>query len=49
VDHGSVGDLRRLIRLDSAGILEQVRETLALLRATPAPKAAPARSATAPA
>jgi 1-deoxy-D-xylulose-5-phosphate synthase len=49
VDHGSVGDLRRLIRLDSAGILEQVRETLALLRATPAPKAAPARSAAAPA
>ncbi len=49
VDHGSVGDLRRLVRLDSPGILEQVRETLALLRATPAPKVVPARSATAPA
>jgi 1-deoxy-D-xylulose-5-phosphate synthase len=41
IDHGSVGDLRRLIRLDSPGILAQVRETLALLRAAPA--AAPAR------
>ena len=41
VDHGSVGDLRRLIRLDSSGILAQVQETLALLRA--APSAAPAR------
>ncbi|MFI5227095.1 MAG: transketolase C-terminal domain-containing protein, partial [Candidatus Limnocylindrales bacterium] len=35
VDHGSVSDLRRLIRLDSAGIAAQVRETLDLLRATP--------------
>ncbi len=43
VDHGSVGDLRALTRLDAAGILEQVRETLALLRARPAgaPEAAP--------
>ena len=35
VDHGSVSDLRRLIRLDEDGILTQVRETLDLLRATP--------------
>ena len=49
VDHGSVGDLRALIRLDSAGILAQVRETLALLRATPASRPARPRSAPAPA
>jgi 1-deoxy-D-xylulose-5-phosphate synthase len=36
VDHGSVGDLRRLVRLDTPGILAQVRETLALLHVTPA-------------
>jgi len=47
VDHGSVSDLRRLIRLDAPGILEQVRETLTLLRATPARNAARARSTTA--
>jgi 1-deoxy-D-xylulose-5-phosphate synthase len=35
VDHGSVADLRRLIRLDTPGILGQIRETLAALRATP--------------
>jgi 1-deoxy-D-xylulose-5-phosphate synthase len=35
VDHGSVTDLRRLIRLDAEGIVAQVRETLDLLRATP--------------
>ena len=35
VDHGSVADLRALIRLDSPGITEQVRETLATLRARP--------------
>jgi 1-deoxy-D-xylulose-5-phosphate synthase len=35
VDHGSVSDLRRLIRLDTPGIVEQVREALATLRATP--------------
>jgi deoxyxylulose-5-phosphate synthase len=35
VDHGSVSDLRTLIRLDSAGIAEQIRETLAALRAAP--------------
>jgi 1-deoxy-D-xylulose-5-phosphate synthase len=31
VDHGSVTDLRRLIRLDAPGLVEQVRETLAQL------------------
>jgi 1-deoxy-D-xylulose-5-phosphate synthase len=36
VDHGSVDDLRRLLRLDSEGIAGQIRETLALLGATPA-------------
>jgi 1-deoxy-D-xylulose-5-phosphate synthase len=35
VDHGSVVDLRRVLRLDSAGLADQVRETLAALRATP--------------
>jgi 1-deoxy-D-xylulose-5-phosphate synthase len=35
VDHGSVDDLRRLLRLDSAGIAQQIRETLTRLRATP--------------
>jgi 1-deoxy-D-xylulose-5-phosphate synthase len=42
VDHGSVDDLRRLLRLDAAGIAGQIRETLVRLGATPAaqPKAA---------
>ena len=35
VDHGSVADLRRVLRLDSEGLADQVRETLAALRATP--------------
>jgi len=35
VDHGSVTDLRRVLRLDSAGLAEQVREALTTLRATP--------------
>jgi 1-deoxy-D-xylulose-5-phosphate synthase len=35
VEHGSVADLRRVVRLDPAGIEAQVRETLAALRATP--------------
>ncbi len=46
VDHGSVGDLRALTRLDTAGILGQVRETLALLRARPA--GAPGETASTP-
>jgi 1-deoxy-D-xylulose-5-phosphate synthase len=36
VDHGSVADLRRVLRLDVPGLTEQVRETLATLRASPA-------------
>jgi 1-deoxy-D-xylulose-5-phosphate synthase len=35
VDHGSVADLRRVLRLDAAGLADQVREALAMLRATP--------------
>jgi 1-deoxy-D-xylulose-5-phosphate synthase len=35
VDHGSVADLRRVLRLDAPGLADQVRETLATLRATP--------------
>jgi 1-deoxy-D-xylulose-5-phosphate synthase len=35
VDPGSVADLRRALRLDSAGLVEQVRETLAAMHATP--------------
>jgi 1-deoxy-D-xylulose-5-phosphate synthase len=35
VDHGSVADLRHVLRLDVAGLVEQVRETLATLRLTP--------------
>ena len=35
VDHGSVADLRRVLRLDAAGLAAQVRETLDTLRATP--------------
>jgi 1-deoxy-D-xylulose-5-phosphate synthase len=49
IDHGSVTDLRRLVRLDASGIEAQVRETLTGLglaapavSATPAEPAAPA-------
>jgi 1-deoxy-D-xylulose-5-phosphate synthase len=35
VDHGSVADLRRVLRLDAPGLAAQVRETLDTLRATP--------------
>jgi 1-deoxy-D-xylulose-5-phosphate synthase len=35
VDHGSVADLRRVLRLDAAGLTAQVREALEALRATP--------------
>jgi len=40
VDHGSVTDLRRLIRIDVAGLTSQVRETLVQVGAE-----APAHSA----
>ncbi|MEO7663775.1 MAG: 1-deoxy-D-xylulose-5-phosphate synthase, partial [Candidatus Limnocylindrales bacterium] len=52
VDHGSVVDLRRALRLDAAGLAAQVREALATLQATPsgsvAVKAAAAREDAAP-
>jgi len=35
IEHGSVADLRRILRLDAAGLAGQVRETLDALRATP--------------
>jgi 1-deoxy-D-xylulose-5-phosphate synthase len=35
VDHGSVADLRHLLRLDAEGLAAQVREALSTLRATP--------------
>jgi 1-deoxy-D-xylulose-5-phosphate synthase len=35
VDHGSVVDLRRILRLDAPGLTEQVREAAASLRLTP--------------
>ena len=35
VDHGSVADLRHLLRLDVEGLATQVREALVALRATP--------------
>ncbi len=39
VDHGSVDDLRRTLRLDATGIAGQIRETLARLRAQPSSRA----------
>ncbi|MGA3029875.1 MAG: 1-deoxy-D-xylulose-5-phosphate synthase [Candidatus Limnocylindrales bacterium] len=35
VEHGSVEQLRKLLKLDAAGIAEQIRETLGRLRSTP--------------
>jgi 1-deoxy-D-xylulose-5-phosphate synthase len=35
VDHGSVTDLRRVLRLDAPGLADQVREALGVLKATP--------------
>jgi 1-deoxy-D-xylulose-5-phosphate synthase len=35
VDHGAVTDLRRMLRLDAAGLEAQVREALAAIQATP--------------
>jgi 1-deoxy-D-xylulose-5-phosphate synthase len=35
VDHGSVSDLRRMLRLDAPGLADQVRDTLAAMQATP--------------
>ncbi len=42
VDHGSVSDLRHVLRLDAPGLAEQVRETLTALRATPGRSEVPA-------
>jgi 1-deoxy-D-xylulose-5-phosphate synthase len=41
VDHGSVADLRRVLRLDAQGLAEQVRETLAAIGAAPSSVSAP--------
>ena len=43
VEHGSVADLRRLLRLDAAGIAAQVREALAILQVAPSRMQAGAR------
>jgi 1-deoxy-D-xylulose-5-phosphate synthase len=45
VDHGSVGDLRRALRLDASGLAEQVRETLDALGASPSVPPLRARTA----
>ncbi len=42
VDHGAVTDLRRVLRLDAAGLEAQVRETLATLAEVPGRSEAPA-------
>jgi len=48
VDHGSVADLRRLVRLDTPGLVGQVRETLTLLGARAGNPAGSRRSGPAP-
>jgi 1-deoxy-D-xylulose-5-phosphate synthase len=45
VDHGSVADLRRMLRLDTTGITEQIREALGAAGATPAHVTPAARTA----
>jgi len=47
VDHGSVADLRKMIRLDTPGIVEQIRETLAALRARPGQARRPSEASSA--
>jgi hypothetical protein len=42
VDHGSVADLRSLLRLDAPGLADQVRETLATLGLAPSAESVPA-------
>jgi 1-deoxy-D-xylulose-5-phosphate synthase len=44
VDHGAVADLRRLLRLDVAGLTEQVRESVAAMALQPS-QPAPVREA----
>jgi 1-deoxy-D-xylulose-5-phosphate synthase len=41
VDHGAVADLRRVLRLDAAGLEAQVREALAAIQAAPGRSEAP--------
>ena len=38
VDHGAVSDLRRMLRLDSAGLAAQIRESTLALGMVPAPQ-----------
>ncbi|HYK96444.1 MAG TPA: 1-deoxy-D-xylulose-5-phosphate synthase [Candidatus Dormibacteraeota bacterium] len=45
VDHGAVADLRRMLRLDAAGLEEQVREAIATLALEPAHRAQPQEAA----
>jgi deoxyxylulose-5-phosphate synthase len=45
VDHGSVADLRRVLRLDSAGLAAQVRETLQRIGAEPSAAPVPTTAA----
>jgi 1-deoxy-D-xylulose-5-phosphate synthase len=45
VDHGSVADLRRVLRLDSAGLADQVRETLQRIGAEPSAAPVPTTAA----
>ncbi|MBI2776182.1 MAG: 1-deoxy-D-xylulose-5-phosphate synthase [Chloroflexi bacterium] len=45
VDHGSVADLRRMLRLDADGLAAQVREALEARRATPSSSGSPAAPA----
>jgi 1-deoxy-D-xylulose-5-phosphate synthase len=45
VDHGSVADLRRYLRIDAEGITEQVREAIAEARLVPAHAPVEARTA----
>lgn len=47
VDHGSVADLRRMLRLDAPGLAAQVREALVIARATPSGATSDAVSGTA--
>ncbi len=48
VDHGSVADLRRALRLDGPGLAAQVRETIAAIGASPAAGSSAAAAAPEP-
>jgi deoxyxylulose-5-phosphate synthase len=47
VDHGSVSDLRKLVRIDEAGIRAQIEETLAARGLRPAAHRATAEASSA--